>query len=500
MSGCFSCEKTGLGMEDGSIKGRLRSTSKPDREGNMATPNSSSQSSQSSQNAKKTVGLKEKLFVELPKREEITVQKIWDVLLQITNVLEEMKEDISAAKGNSFPLESSTQNSLGQRLNSVESLLEKTSTRLDLVGNFVIRQEEKYEALHSEVKSSKRNKMRPNLVVRGLVETLNEDDEDRSKGVASFFKDQMEIEDEIPIKKSQRLGKPGSNKDRPMLIKLKDQQHKSIIFKSVSNLKGKRNVKRRLFNVDDDRDAEQSEPRNYYRDLKRENDALDEDDRIQLKMVKGQIMANNQIIKSEILDPNAARVLSADEAEMESIKATKLIRCEEFSEKGSDYLAYVQRAKSIKEVQKGMYKMRVKFADATHISMGYRLEQPKGPFQQGYFDDQEHGAGRSILQAIKDRAMTSVAVYIVRFFGGTKLGRRRFEITSMLTTAALTTFTHKSLKRRSNRERILSRESLASSIMSMSEDEEGAIEGQTNGTSQEEVFTSATEQEDGKTE
>ena len=113
--------------------------------------------------------------------------------------------------------------------------------------------------------------------------------------------------------------------------------------------------------------------------------------------------------------------------------------------------------------------MRIKYADATHISCAYRLDSPQGSHAQGYFDDNEHGAGRSILQAIKDRSITRVAVYIVRYYGGVKLGKRRFQIVTTMATAALTAYQFRASARCQNRDgRALSQESISSSISALS--------------------------------
>ena len=120
----------------------------------------------------------------------------------------------------------------------------------------------------------------------------------------------------------------------------------------------------------------------------------------------------------------------------------------------------------------GLYKMRIKYADAMHISCAYRLQSPQGPYQQEYFDDGQPGAGRAILQALKDRVSTCTAVYITHYYGGIKLGKRRFEKVSMLTTAAISKMQYKMRARRGERrERALSQESIQSSIVSMSEDD-----------------------------
>ena len=210
-------------------------------------------------------------------------------------------------------------------------------------------------------------------------------------------------------------------------------------------------------------------------------------------------MANNEKIKPMLLAPTSARILCMTEKESDEVRAVKLFRGEDFEEKKSEYYSYVQKVKSVSDVQKGLYKLWFKYADATHISCGYRLETPQGPFQQGYFDDKETGAGRAILQAIKDRDITCVAVFIIRYYGGIKLGHRRFEIASMLTTTALTTYQYRAQKRSTRSQRELSQDLIASTISTLSGEEEANEVSKvdsapnTGGTSQDEIFLSANE-------
>ena len=233
----------------------------------------------------------------------------------------------------------------------------------------------------------------------------------------------MELKDEIPIRKVHRIGKESLG-DRPMLVKLNDVNDKAKIFKSVSKLKGKQNVKRKLFSVDNDMDPEQAEVKTYYRQLVKENQQLEQHDQLEIKFHQGQVVANNEKIKPQLFALTAARILTTTDTEQQDIRATKLYKGEEFTEKGSDYISYTQKVKTVKDVQKGLYKMKFKYADATHISCAYRLDNAKGPFRQEYMDDEEPGAGRTILQAIKDRGLTGVAVFIIRYYGGIKLGKR----------------------------------------------------------------------------
>ena len=405
------------GMSEKSIKGRLHSHSNKSeqKENNMAANGSAISASQPAVSTEK----KKKPVASLPelKPEDVTVHKIWEVLQTLVTSINDIKE-FATPKGMKQSISdiNALQQSLATRVNSMEHALTNVITRTNLVGNLLIRAEERSEEIAEEVKVTRRKKARPNLIVRGIIESKDEKKDVTVQKTQSFFKEQLEITEEIPIKHAFRVGRKDQG-DRPVLVRLSQIEDKGTIYKSVSNLKGKTNAKRRLFNIDDDLDQQQAEEKRYYRVLKKENLMLDEENRLEIRMAKGHITANNQKVQQSLFPPTSARILTMDEHEMEDVRATKLVKGEEFSESGSDYISYVQKVRSVREVQKGLYKLRIKYADATHISCAYRLESPIGPFNQSYYDDGEYGAGRSILQAIKDRNLNQVAVYIVRYYG-----------------------------------------------------------------------------------
>ena len=50
-----------------------------------------------------------------------------------------------------------------------------------------------------------------------------------------------------------------------------------------------------------------------------------------------------------------------------------------------------------------MMTLKTIYADATHISCGYRFADPHLDHDQGYEDNGEIGQGRAILRALKDK-------------------------------------------------------------------------------------------------
>ena len=146
----------------------------------------------------------------------------------------------------------------------------------------------------------------------------------------------------------------------------------------------------------------------------RANNNKDNEDKIQINMKRGNILVNNDMIKPRVKVPKGSDILRMS-SEIETAKVIKLHDGEEHIEKNSEFFSYAQKVRCIKDVEKGYTKMRIKFADATHISCGYRFSDPNGPFEQGFEDDGENGQGRNILNALKERQVKEVCVYVVDF-------------------------------------------------------------------------------------
>ena len=100
---------------------------------------------------------------------------------------------------------------------------------------------------------------------------------------------------------------------------------------------------------------------------------------------------------------------------------TKFDNVIEMVEKKSRFLGYLLRCQKTEEVQEALETLRKEHKKATHICYAYSL---KSPFLEKAVDDGEPGgtAGRPILSVIQKRGESDVCVFVVRYFGGIKLG------------------------------------------------------------------------------
>ncbi len=93
----------------------------------------------------------------------------------------------------------------------------------------------------------------------------------------------------------------------------------------------------------------------------------------------------------------------------------------EIVEKKSRFLGYYIKCQTAFEVENALSFLRKEHKKATHICYAYSL---KTPFLEKAVDDGEPGgtAGRPILSVIQKKGVTDACVFVVRYFGGIKLG------------------------------------------------------------------------------
>ena len=93
----------------------------------------------------------------------------------------------------------------------------------------------------------------------------------------------------------------------------------------------------------------------------------------------------------------------------------------EIIEKKSKFYGYLYECKNEKDVKDALMFLQSEHKKATHICYACRL---KSPFYEKAVDDGEPSgtAGRPILSVLQKKDVSDVCAFVVRYFGGVKLG------------------------------------------------------------------------------
>jgi uncharacterized YigZ family protein len=92
--------------------------------------------------------------------------------------------------------------------------------------------------------------------------------------------------------------------------------------------------------------------------------------------------------------------------------------------RGSRFLAQAVPAVSRGAVDAVLRDVRLTFPDASHLCYAYRLAADGGKSEEFSTDAGEPGgsAGVPVLNALRQRELVDALLWVVRYFGGTKLG------------------------------------------------------------------------------
>ena len=95
----------------------------------------------------------------------------------------------------------------------------------------------------------------------------------------------------------------------------------------------------------------------------------------------------------------------------------------EYKEKGSSFHAVSEPASSADHVKSILLTLKKQFPDASHICYAYRIKKGKSLDEFASDRGEPHGsAGIPILNVLKRNQIVNSAIFVIRYFGGTKLG------------------------------------------------------------------------------
>lgn len=318
-----------------------------------------------------------------------------------------------------------------EELDEMDKELQDTKFQLQLVSKIVVKQDQQISFLKQKITEIQQREMAANIVIAGIPEKKQED---TLQIYNRFVQKGLEIQELIPANKAYRIG-AGNN--RPLLVELRHAENKKKLFSAASKLKGKQNEKGGSYFLSEHLPEEMNETRRRANELFSDNRRKQASHQLDMNFVRGKLVINEEPYLKSIHAPTAAEILKPDEALFDRAQELDIVKGAFNTVSGSKFTSYAVAVESFEDIQAAYMKLRMKFADATHISCAFRLPGSNTPQNQDYVDDGEFGCGRTILKALKEAQLLNMAVFIVRYYGGKHLGTKRYELFQELSKVAL---------------------------------------------------------------
>ena len=94
-----------------------------------------------------------------------------------------------------------------------------------------------------------------------------------------------------------------------------------------------------------------------------------------------------------------------------------------YNEKGSIFSALAIPVSDVVEVKTNLHQLKEQFPDASHICYGYRIKENDRLDEFAIDAGEPKGSsGVPILNVLKRNQLVNVVIFVIRYFGGSKLG------------------------------------------------------------------------------
>ena len=293
--------------------------------------------------------------------------------------------------------------------------------KVQIMADIIVCQDEKITQLNDKILAMQAWSMKQNLILSGVTETENENSEKIS---TDFFKNKMKLDD-VKIDAAHRIG---TGKYRPMVIRLANQWQKAKIFGSINKLKGLKNENKRFYRLDNQLPDELNAKKKHLLYHLKEAKAVPLAHRLDVAFKKGQLYVNQKQYIQEIVAPRPTDMLFAPQSLIKRSKELCIHKGDKLVERASTFQGYITEVQSIQDINAAYYKIRCLHGCAHHILCAYQLPGCNGPVNQDCIDDGEHSASINLLQYLKKHELLNMAIFVVRYYGGTKLGPSHFQM------------------------------------------------------------------------
>ena len=94
-----------------------------------------------------------------------------------------------------------------------------------------------------------------------------------------------------------------------------------------------------------------------------------------------------------------------------------------YSEKGSTFFALAFPVSDAAGVKTNLHQLKEQYPDANHICYGYRIKEGDRVDEfSTYAGEPKGSSGIPILNVLKRKHLVNVVIFVIRYFGGSKLG------------------------------------------------------------------------------
>ena len=273
----------------------------------------------------------------------------------------------------------------------------------------------------SKIETLEIDKAKSMVMISGL-EIDTTDKKEMLNEIEAFL--EVELNIRVQIDDAYKIG---TKNPKQIVVVFQNQRDKGAVLERKSNLEGTFNRFKQQYYINDYLTAKVNERRRREREIKKWNKQAPEELKANIEFDKGKFKINGMEYKKLIREPRPEDILDLEEEHFDRIMKLKIDQGKEILDEGSTFIPYTAAVQCVQEIQDFYVKVRILHPKARHIVCAYSI--PSNNIYTGIdgCDDDEIGATKAIVNAMKEEEITHRLFLIVRYCGPTKLYAKRFE-------------------------------------------------------------------------
>ena len=149
---------------------------------------------------------------------------------------------------------------------------------------------------------------------------------------------------------------------------------------------------------------------------------------LNMETVKGKLVIQNEVYKKRVAPPTIREMIDLDPDRLSCIMKSEIQQGTRLSKKGSCFLGYTAAVWEHKAIRDFYIKLKLTHPSARHIACAYWIPGEDTHYSQDYHDNGDHGAGRALLEVLKQNDLRCRVLFVVRFCAEEKLGPDRVQM------------------------------------------------------------------------
>ena len=147
---------------------------------------------------------------------------------------------------------------------------------------------------------------------------------------------------------------------------------------------------------------------------------------IKVEYTSAGLTVQGEPYRKRVSPPTPKELLQLSLEDLDHVLNLKPKKSKVFTSQGSKFTAYSAEVTSHQQIRELYMKLKLTKTTAKHIVCAYIIPGPLHTCRD-FHDDGEPGSGRVLLQLMQERQLENRVIFVVRRYGGVKLGSTRFE-------------------------------------------------------------------------